>query len=187
MDLLLVTLTAATIVTADTGRAADSTGAATRVDITLQQRDTTRRPHAVEYSDWYARRDLVHRLGSYIMLPVFAAQYVVGERMLNSSTRPTWAPSTHAALANTVAALFTVNTVTGAWNLWDSRSERAGRSRRMVHAAFMVAADAGFAWTGLLADNAGESSINRSLHRNVALGSMALSTVGAALMWFRRD
>jgi hypothetical protein len=187
MDFLLVTLTAATFVAAHSGTRTDSTGAAARVDVALQQRDTTRRPHAVEISDWYARRDAVHRLGSYTMLPLFAAQYVVGDRLMNASSRAGWVKPTHAALAGGVAALFAVNTVTGVWNLWDSRRDGEGRSRRLVHAVFMLAADAGFAWTGVLANEASGSTNNRNKHRNVALASMGVSTVGAALMWLRRD
>ena len=91
------------------------------------------------------------------------------------------------AVAAGVGAIFVSNTVTGLWNLWDSRHDEAGRGRRWVHAGLMLAADAGFVWTGRLASDAKHSDHDAQRHRNVALGSMALSTVGAGLMWLWRN
>ena len=46
---------------------------------------THRRPRAIEYSDWYARRPLAHRLGSHTMLPLFATEYYLGNKLLNGA------------------------------------------------------------------------------------------------------
>jgi hypothetical protein len=51
----------------------------------------------------------------------------------------------------------------------------------------MIAADAGFAYTGLIASEARESEDDRSNHKNAAIVSMGLSTVGSAIMWFWKE
>ena len=154
-------------------------------------------PRAVEYGDWYGRRLTVHRWASYTMLPLFAAQYVLGDRILDQKTDAYAGigngvdPTTkrrHQFVAGGVGALFTLNTVTGLWNLYDSRRDPAGRRLRTVHALTMLAADAGFVTTGLIASRASdEGPPEARTHRNVALGSMGIATAGAALMWFRGD
>ena len=53
--------------------------------------------------------------------------------------------------------------------------------------ALMLAADAGFAYTGITASNASESPDNRARHKNAALVSMGLSTVGTVMMWLWND
>jgi len=44
--------------------------------------DTTKRQKAVVISDWYVRRLTIHRYGSYLMLPLFAAEYLLGRELL---------------------------------------------------------------------------------------------------------
>src|SRR5580765_8306778 len=71
--------------------------------------DTVRkRVRAVEYSDWYARRLTVHRIGSYTMLPLFGVQYALGQPLMSangsSSTK-----DAHAIVGSAIGALFTVN------------------------------------------------------------------------------
>lgn len=145
-----------------------------------------RRRHAVEYSDWYARRLTIHRIGSYTMLPLFGAEYVLGNQLIHGNTSSGMKPA-HVAVATGIGALFTVNTVTGVWNLWDSRGDPAGRTRRTLHAITMLAADAGFVWTGAIADGANESNANARRHRNVAFGSIGVATLGTAMMWLWKE
>lgn len=155
--------------------------------------DTGRR--AVDHSDWYYRRLTVHRYTSYAMVPLFAAQYVLGDRLVgaregggeaSSSTR-----NLHGVAAGGIAGLFAINTVTGAWSWWEDRREPEGRTRRTVHSLLMLAAGAGFVATGVTAnsiedDGEGEEG-DPELHRNIAIGSMAVATAGAALMWFWKE
>jgi len=145
-----------------------------------------RRRHAVEYSDWYARRLTLHRIGSYTMLPLFAAEYVLGNQLIHGN-EGSGMKGAHVAVATGIGALFTVNTVTGAWNWWDSRSDPAGRTRRTLHTIAMLASDAGFVWTGAIGDNAKRSNANARQHRNVALGSIGVATLGTAMMWFWKN
>jgi hypothetical protein len=149
-----------------------------------------RRTAPVEYSDWYERRLTIHKWASYTTLPLFVFQYVAGKQLYDKSTdAPSWAKNGHGVAATGVAALFTVNTVTGVWNLWDARKDPEGRKSRTAHALLMLASDAGFAATGILAEKAERSADNRRFHRNIAISSMAVATVGYLMMLppFRRD
>ena len=149
---------------------------------------TPRRPRAIAYSDAYTTRLTIHRIGSYAMLPLFAAEYALGDRLMNgTSTPPRWVKPTHVGVAVGLGALFATSTVTGVWNLWDSRHDPSGRTRRLVHSALLLAADAGFAYTGLLGDDATHSLDGRRRHRNAALTSIGISTVGTAMMWLWRN
>lgn len=149
--------------------------------------DTThRRPRSIEYSDWYARRLEIHKLASYTELPMFAAEYYLGQKLLNGDGTHTQ-KTLHQAVAGGLGALFTVNTVTGVWNLYDSRQDPSDRKRKYLHSALMLASDAGFAWAGAIGGGARNSASTRSLHKNIAIGSMGLSTIGTAMMWFWRD
>lgn len=150
---------------------------AAAVPLGAQQRQT-----AIEYSDGYYTRLTVHRVGSYAMLPLFASEYLLGRELQKSGDVAGWVKPTHAAVATGIGALFVVNTVTGAMNLWESRHEREGRGRRILHAALLTLADAGFGATALLAEDASESNA----HRNVALGSIGFATAGTLVMWIGR-
>jgi hypothetical protein len=164
---------------------ADSSAGAPSINVVT---DTVRRrPRAITYSDAYATRLKIHRIGSYTMLPLFGAEFGLGQTLLTSSNPASWVKPTHTAVALGIGALFTVNTVTGAWNLWESRQDPAGRTRRWIHAALLIASDAGFVATGVIAEDAGHSTSGGQRHRNVALGSMALATAGTVMMWFWKD
>jgi len=144
------------------------------------------RPTATVYGDAYATRLEIHRIGSYAIFPVFAAEYVLGQKLLDGGYA-NWVKPAHSAVAGGLGILFAVNTVTGVWNLVESRHDPEGRSRRLIHSAIMIASDAGFVWTGLIAGAAKDSQEGANRHRNVALGSMGLSTVGAAMMWLWKN
>jgi hypothetical protein len=149
-------------------------------------RDTVpRRRRAVEYSDWYYRRLQVHRWGSWLELPVFGAEYWLGQKLLSPNDRPDWVKPSHGAVAGVLGGLFTINTVTGLWNLYDSREDTDQRTLVWSHSVLMLAADAGFAVTGLLAQDAGD---NRGVgrHRTMAVTSMGLATAGTLIMWIKR-
>lgn len=143
-----------------------------------------------EYSAAYYRRLSIHRVGSYTMLPLFAFQYLAGSQLYDKSFEaPAWAKTGHRIAATGVAALFAVNTVTGLMNLYEGRRDPDERGRKVFHAVMMLAADAGFAATGILAERAESSGDDRDLHRAVALTSVTVATIGYLSMLdvFRRD
>ena len=162
-----------------------STGAP-YIAVAPQARDTVRRrrPKAIEVSEWYGRRLTIHRTLSYVTIPVFAAQYVAGERLFKeSSAAPTWAKTTHRVGATTLAGIFTVNTVTGLWNLWDSRTTPNRRALRAAHALMMLTADGAFTYAGVkLSEEAEQSQEKRRLHRTVALSAMGLTIANGIMM-----
>lgn len=152
------------------------------------------RRRAIVYSDAYATRLTIHRYASYTMLPLFAAQYVLGDRLLTqksdlfSGRRQIAVDAglrrTHAIVAGGVATLFVVNTTTGLWNLFEARRDPNARGLRTTHALLMLAADAGFTLVGIMGARATDHTPDDARrHRNVALGSMGIATGGAAIMW----
>jgi len=146
------------------------------------------RPKPVELSAWYGRRLAIHRAVAYGTLPVFALQWIAGNRLYADSRTgapsPTWAKTTHRVGATTLAAGFTINTVTGAWNWWDTRAVPDGRVRRTLHALSMLTADAAFTYAGAkLSDEAEQSADKRRLHRTIALSAMGLTTASALAMF----
>jgi hypothetical protein len=151
---------------------------------TYEPADTVRkRRKAIEVSEWYGRRLTIHRYVAFATIPVFAAQWVAGDQLYDKSRdAPTWAKTTHRVGATTLAAMFTVNTVTGAWNWWDSRSVPQGRVLRTMHALSILGADAAFTYAGAkLSDEAENSASKRRQHKTVALSAMGV-TVASGLM-----
>lgn len=147
------------------------------------------RPRAIEVSEWYSKRLAIHRYVAYAMIPVFGLQYAAGEELYKKSrAAPTWAKTMHRVGATSLAAMFTVNTVTGVWNWWDSRSAPQGRALRTVHALAMLAADGAFTYAGAkLSDEAETSADKRRLHRTIALSAMGVTMVsGLAMKLFNR-
>ena len=145
--------------------------------------DSTRpRPRAIEYSDAYGTRLKIHRIGSYVMLPLFAGEYILGDR-LRQQNHADWLKPAHSVVAAGLGILFVTNTVTGVWNLAESWKDPNGRTLRLIHSALMLAADAGFAYTGINASSASESPGARNRHKNSALVSIGISTVGTVIMW----
>jgi hypothetical protein len=156
----------------------------------LALQDTTKRKRttAVEYSSFYHTRLKVHQVLSWTMLPLFALQYASGNQILEyGNAAPDWAKDVHGPTAGALAGVFAINTITGAWNLWDSRKDPAGRTRRYIHSALMFIADAGFVYTGSLADEAEADEEVREQHRNVALASMGVATASWLMMLIWKD
>jgi hypothetical protein len=145
----------------------------------------TPRTRAVEVSDWYGRRLTLHRWLSYTTYPLFAFQYAAGRQKWDrGDAAPAWAKDGHVIGATAIATVFTANTVTGVWNLIESRHVEDGRTRRYLHGASMLVADAGFTWAGaVLSEQAERSNSKRKLHRTVALTSIGISVTSSTLMW----
>jgi hypothetical protein len=147
----------------------------------------TPRTIAIEYSDLYYTRLTIHKYASYATIPLFVLQYVSGQELIRHPGEGSWARDVHGPAAAGIAVLFGVNTVTGLWNLYDSRKDPNGRTRRTVHSLLMLAADAGFVWAGALApdDEEGAGSSRANQHRTVAItsGSVALAGYLMMLIW----
>ncbi len=164
---------------------------AVRVGVDAGVSDTTRvRRKAFVLSEAYGTRLKIHKLASFVTIPLFAAQYVAGDQLFSKgSAAPQWARDYHGVLAGGVAGLFGINTLTGSLNWWETRGQPDGRTWRTLHAGLELLADAGFVATGLLADEAEGSGDKRRLHRTVAVTSMSVATLGYVLMLkpLRRD
>ena len=75
------------------------------------------------------------------------------------------------------------------WNLYEGRKNPAHRGKRMAHGIMMIAADAGFVATGLLApdsDNFNSFEDRRGTHRAVALTLMGVATASYLMMLFSK-
>jgi len=160
--------------------------------VSLQlEADTTprRRRKSVEVSEWYERRLRIHRYGAYATIPLFVFQAAAGNELYQKgSGADSWARNGHRVGAASLATVFGVNTVTGLWNLWDSRTVPQGRTRRTIHTLLMLASDAGFAYAGIkLSEDAEESADARRKHRNTAYASMGVAVTGAGMMLLWRD
>ncbi len=180
-------------VSADSTAAAPTTSltAYAPVAVTLSSetpQDTVRRrPKAVEVSDAYELRLRIHRYASYTIIPLFIVQSIAGNQLYQADNsgapRPSWASNTHSFGAAAIGTVFTINTVTGLWNLWESRDNDVGRTKRLLHSALLLASDAGFTWSGIkLASDAKEDSDARNQHKNVAYYSMGAALAGYGIM-----
>jgi hypothetical protein len=151
-----------------------------------------RRPVPIEYSEGYKTRAKIHKIASFATLPLFVANYIVGQDLYNNPGDES-KKGLHAGLAATTGVLFGVNTFTGAWNLWEGRKDPNHKKLRMTHGILMMAADVGFLATAMLAPESEgddispiyqDNSSGRSTHRTVALTSMGIATVGYLIMLF---
>jgi hypothetical protein len=172
---------------ADTNRVPSTDTALARLLAIPAPADTHRvrpRPRAIETSDWYSRRLTIHRYVAYATIPVFAAQYAAGDQLFKKGRdAPTWAKTTHRVGATALAGMFTVNTVTGVWNWWDSRTVKQGRVLRTIHALSILGADAAFTYAGAkLSDEAETSLDKRRLHRTIALSAIGVTVVSGVAM-----
>jgi hypothetical protein len=145
------------------------------------------RARAFEYSDAYRTRLKIHRYASVPTLPLFLAQYAVGQKLYNGTVSNN-TRSLHSALAVATGALFAVNTVTGVWNLSEGHKDPNHRTKKMLHGILMLVADGGFAATGALAPHlhrrGGATGVSPATHRAIALTSMGVATVSYAIMLF---
>ncbi len=144
------------------------------------------RTRAVEYSGFYQARLRVHRILSYTMIPLFIGSYVTGDQILkHRNDPPEWATKLHRPFAIATGTVFAVNTITGVWNLWDSRKNPVGQTKRTVHSLLFLAASAGFTYAGTsLAHDAKNHEDWYHFHRTVAVASMGVSVLSWGMMLF---
>jgi len=154
------------------------------------QEPPARRAVPVEYSDAYKVRAKIHKYASFATLPLFAANYFVGQDLYNNPGDES-KKGLHGGLVAATGVVFGVNTFTGAWNLWEGRKDPNHRTKRITHGVLMIIADVGFLATAMLApdyeheDGSAPTATNgASTHRTVALTSMGIATVSYLIMLF---
>lgn len=156
--------------------------------------DAKPRPRSIAISDSYDWKFRAHRIGSYFIIPLFAAQYAMGSELLEQKEDVYFGRRTesvngtlrtaHLATAIGVGTVFLANSVTGPMLLYENRGNQHNRKLRLAHAAMMLAADAGFVATGIMGRRALEQTPDYARkHRQVALGSIGVATTSAAMMW----
>jgi hypothetical protein len=97
--------------------------------------------------------------------PLFALQTIAGNQSFEDPRNaPGWARTSH----RVGATVFTVDSVTGLWNSWDSRDAPPGRTRRTGHAPLMLTSDAGFTYAGARLSEQAENSVDK--RRGHAMG-----------------
>lgn len=160
------------------------------VDVPTPVDDATQPVHAaaIQHSEAYLTRAKIHRIASYASIPLFAAELYLGQSLYNS-TDPQAHKGAHVAVGTGIIALFGVNTVTGAWNLFgaEGRSDQQDRTLKLIHGLLMMAADAGFVATVATGPHSHQTTIPsesaKSLHRNIAFTSIGLGAAGYTIMF----
>ena len=146
----------------------------------------TPRPTAIEYSDAYELRAKIHKYASYATLPVFATELALGQSVYNDANpRSSAARGAHIAVGTAITGLFAVNTVTGVWNMWESRNDPNHRRLKLLHGILMLGADAGFVATFATGPGGHENTTldtQKGTHRTIALTSIGLATGSYLLM-----
>ncbi len=141
---------------------------------------------AIEHSEAYQTRAKIHKWASFATLPLFAAELALGESLDGSGNDKN--KGAHAVVGAGIVGLFGVNTVTGAWNLFgEGRQDTDNRTLKLVHGLLMMAADVGFLATTAAAPSTGKTGgvtfeADRTLHRNLAIASVSVGTVGYLMM-----
>jgi hypothetical protein len=148
-------------------------------------------PAATVYSHGFEVRRDIHKYASFATLPLFATEYFLAESLykeplgsISQSKR-----SAHIAIGTGIIGLFALNTFTGGLNLWEERHDTQGRKLKLAHGILMMAAEAGFAATAMTGPH-GErrnriqsiDTSNRARHRDIAIGSISVGTVGYLIM-----
>jgi len=140
-------------------------------------------PRALEYSDAYRTRLKIHKIASFATLPLFATEIALGQSLYDNPSDGK--KGAHAAVGAGIGVLFGINTVTGVWNLIESRNDPNHRALRWTHGLLMLGADAGFVATAALAPgDEGFSQDSRGTHRAVALTSIGVASAGYLIMLF---
>jgi hypothetical protein len=112
-------------------------------------------------------------------------EYALGASLYANPPGSNATRTAHGIVGAGLIGLFGLNTVTGTWNLWDSRHDTPGRARRYIHAGLMLLSDAGFVATEATAP--GRRSVlvdpnRKRLHRTLAFASMGLAIGGYGMM-----
>jgi hypothetical protein len=155
----------------------------------LAARPQDARPVAITYTEAHDTRAKIHKYSSWATLPLMATEFALGESLYNDSSALTGAQKgIHGAVGTALIAFFGVQSVTGVWNLLDSK-EAPGQRKRLVHGLLMLAAEGGFVAAALAAPSDTRNlppayDANKATHRDIAIVSIGVGTTGYLLMLF---
>ena len=156
-------------------------------DAGLASQTPAARPVAIEYSDAYYTRAKVHKYASFATLPLFATELALGQTIYNDpDANASTAKGAHIAVGTAITGLFAINTVTGVWNMWESRNEPSHHKLKLIHGILMLGADAGFVATFGSGPNGRRTTIDtqKQTHRTLAITSIGLATASYLMMVF---
>ena len=160
--------------------------AARAQDADRNDQDQTARPKAIEYSDAYQTRAKIHQYASFATLPLLGTEAILGQHLYNDpNSHSSPVRGAHIAVGTAITGLFAVNSVTGAWNLWEGWQDPHHRTLRLVHGILMLGADAGFVaayGTGPNGRDLVNFDSNKSTHRTVVFTTMGVATAGYLMM-----
>src|SRR6476646_2841604 len=155
-------------------------------DADPQDPSQTARPKAIEYSEGYETRAKIHKYASFATLPLLGTEAILGQSLYNDPYSRTSAKrGAHIAVGTAITGLFAVNTVTGLWNLRESRHDPHHRTLRLWHGIMMLGADAGFVaayGTGPGGRNLINFDSEKQTHRAVVFTTMGVATASYLMM-----
>ena len=145
-------------------------------------------PAATTYSNGYEVRLKIHKYASLATVPLFVTELALGQSLYNNPDTG-GRRTAHGLVGAGIIGVFGLNTFTGAWNLKEGWNDTQGRKTRIIHSALMIAADGGFLAAMATAPHIRQGIItnpsDKSLHRDVAVASIGVGTVGYVLMLLR--
>lgn len=146
-------------------------------------------PPPFEYSDGYRTRAKIHKLSSWVMLPLFGLEAYLGQKMFNDVAFATDGHrNLHRSVAWGIGGLFAVNTFTGVPNLIESRRDPNKSDLSLIHGVLMLVADAGFLATALTRPNSRTAAgleiytPKKNQHLTIAYASVSVASIGYLLM-----
>jgi hypothetical protein len=145
------------------------------------------RPAAIEYSDAHETRAKIHTLASWATIPLLGTEFWLGQKLYDDpDSSSNSLRGVHGAVGAGLIGFFGVQSVTGVWNLVESR-HAPGHRKRLVHGLLMLAAEGGLVAAAATApgherDNPLALDTNRSTHRAIAVVSIGVGTGGYLMM-----
>ena len=145
------------------------------------------RPVAIEYSEAHETRAKIHKYSAWATLPLMATEFALGESLYNDPNVLTSSQKgVHGAVGAALIGFFGVQSVTGVWNLVESK-QAPGHTKRLVHGLLMLAAEGGFVASALTAPSTSRSALpnydaSKATHRDIAIVSIGVGTAGYLLM-----
>jgi hypothetical protein len=157
--------------------------------LAVDPQQTAARPVAIEYSDGHLMRAKIHKYTSLATLPLLATEFYLGQSLYNDpNSLSSGKRGVHGAVGAGLIGVFGVNSLTGAWNLLESR-QAPGHTKRLVHGLLMLASEGGFVASAVTAPGGGRNGLvtfdaDKATHRTIAITSIGLATAGYLMMLF---